>query len=82
MTYWRQHMHPRTWIAHVLDQYDEHDNELGGEFRFQGAYGSTLDLQRWEADLCEGCCVALRDWIDAGPGDGTTVVEDVTSGGR
>lgn len=66
MTYWRTHMSPLRWLACVLDQYDDHDNELGMTVEFIGAYGSTLDLTRWSADLCEQCSLDLRSWIEAG----------------
>lgn len=50
---------------------DSEDNKLEGVFSFTGVYGSLkYDYERWEAELCESCCVELRDWIDAGPGKG------------
>lgn len=69
-TYWKHHQRKREWLRHVLDIYDEYDNDLGGEFTFQGAYGSTLDMQVWEAKLCEQCCIELKNWINAGKGPG------------
>lgn len=62
---------------------DEWDNELGGHFSYQGAYGSTrYDFELWKAELCESCCEDLRSWIDRGPGEGVTVVDTLDIAGK
>lgn len=69
-TYWKGRQNPLAWLRVTLDIYDEYDNDLGGEFEFVGAYGSTLDGIEWKAKLCESCCIELREWINAGIGEG------------
>jgi hypothetical protein len=71
--------------ASVMEQVDSTDTEalrpitdthnaLLASFNLSGEYGSTrFDGDEWHADLCEDCAVAIKDFIDAGPGPGVDV---------
>ena len=57
--------------------FGEYDNVLSGHFLHAGAYGSVrYDLALMSAELCETCVEAVRDFINAGPGRGVTVIAD------